>query len=273
MPNEIKTDSRLLNIIESGRRFLSAKDPEQILGPVTPTMLAFDIAVNKWKMNVVFPNGAKFVLEGETRKDKYVITKVHIMNALSQWETIPMADPSETLLKSLGDVSRVPGRLKRYLSREAVKTANTAIIEYNPEEFMKDARSALFFKVEDEKEFIKTNPFNYWQFTYILTEYGDIYKTEVQARTKKGSGIISISVDADIYGISNKKVTLIKKLGQDRSAYIDCRKKEKTRIVPSLTVACDLNDLIKEIYTPERVNDLKKTEQNTTSKKTIQKTK
>ena len=260
METQVRTDDRLVNILEGGQMMLVAKDPQRLLQGATVTGLAIDYATNAWRLSLVFPNGATLSLQGTIGKGEFIIQKALLPPVGTKKEEYIMPNPSKTLVKALGDLSRVPVRLKQYLSREAKISGKTGLSESVSTKFLADAKDALFYKVEGAEEKTKKDLFKNLKINYILSEQGETVKSEIVARYRTENSVINITVETDIYGIGNKKVTLTKKLGAGRYAVIDCRRKDKEKDIPSLVVAFDLDKAIKELYPPQQRPERKQIE-------------
>ena len=258
MQPEIKTDQRLVHILQSGRLFLRSIDPQRLLASAAPTSLAVDEACSTWTLTVTFPNGTGLVISGVLLSGIPHLRQIDIPRGNGQQQQIKLQTQSKTLLSSLGDLSRIPPQLKQYLSREA-KTGGkeTISVKLSPMAFLPIAKDAVFFKVEGTDNPAGKSHFSYWRLNYILSEQDETVRAEIHARTRTQTGLITISVETDIYGLGNKKVTLRKKLGADRYFVADCRRISDGREVPSLTVALDLDKAIKNFYPPVQKRERK----------------
>lgn len=246
----IKTDKRLLCILDGARWFLSALDPEGLLADMTPTQLVLDFDSRQWKLKTVSEVGATLLLNGIIKDRRYLIT------ALS-WDnpgTMPdkPAGPSKTVAEALGDLSRVPAHLKQFLSKNALKTTSAAITANTPPAFLQYAVEAVFFKIEDTVPASSKNLFKRWKLNYLLSDQNEPTTVEVTAVCRKNTSMISVSTDLDIYGVGNKKVILTKSLGDNRTAVVECYARQENRTIPSIKVAFDLERVIPTLYSPEK---------------------
>ena len=248
----IQTDGRLVGILESGRYFLRMKDPEGLLREATPIRLVLDYGTGKWGMMLVFPSGAVINLTGTIRDGEYNVSGIGFPQKGSVWEAEGLGNAAKTLVSAIGNLSKVPARLKPYLSRETKRDANARILETNPTPILKNAWDALFYRVEGRTSEKAKTAFQKIRFDYKTSEGGEIIKTEISTSCKTETGFITVYVETDIYGIGNKKVVLTKSLGQGRTATINCWGNDKGKIVPSLKVAFDLDERIPYLYHPEK---------------------
>lgn len=250
MQTGIKTDKRLLSILDGGNHFLSVKDPEGLFADASPTMLAIDYNVKKWKLRLVFNYGEGIQLVGTIKDEDFLITEI-LVDGLRPQEKCPLT-PAKTVAEALGDLSRVSGHIKKFLSRNALKQAAPSNMNADCVPFLKNAHDAVFYKTEDTSSESSKNLFRKWRFNYVFSDSSNVTKVEISVSYSTNTGIITAFTDADIYGIGNKKITLTKLLGEDRISVTECFTKEKNKKIPSLKVAFDLDRIIPVLYSPEK---------------------
>jgi len=246
---DVNTDQRLLALMGSGKRFFAAIDPKNLLPGLEPTQLLLDFSRKAWSLTLVSDNGEELQISGTIEEKVFFINRFSFPNTRTgrDFESLP----AKTVTEALGDLSRVPARLKRFLSKQGPqKGRNEANYDGNIP-FMKTAKEALFFNVEDTGPVSSKPLFKKWCIRYVLSEEGDVTSIIIEARYKTQTSTITVSTEADIYGLGNKKVTLLKSLGEERTAVVNCLAKKDMRTIPSILVAMDLDKIIPPMYFPE----------------------
>lgn len=245
----IKTDQRLLTIMESGRKFLSAIDPQGLLADATPNQLILDFQLLCWKLRLAFESGTEIIVSG-ILKDNIPFISVITEHPAAKNNSFA-TNASETLATALGDLSRVPAWLKQLLSRNGLKKS----LEQENQQaypFLGIAADATFYKTEDTQPESSQRLFKKWKFNYIFNDEGNTIETEIVAIHKSKNSAIAVSTHVDIYGLGNKNVTLTKLLGENRTAFIECSAKTNGKTIPSIKAAFDLDKRIPVIYFPEK---------------------
>lgn len=251
---QIQTDHRLLSLLNSGLCFLSYIDPEGLLDRAIPSMLQIDLEKMSWRLQLIYESGFEAAISGGIRDRMFFICAFEPIN--TKGSAIKLK-PATSFMKALGDLSRVPGHMKPYLSREGLKTRKELIsASGSPVPFLKNAQDALFYKIEDTEEG-SAKLFRKWRFVYVLSEQGNTIRVGLSVFCKKNKSVIGISTDVDIYGIGNKKVTLTKTLGESHCVTVDCIRKEKERNLPSVKLAFAIDAMLKNPWTTERVDNKK----------------
>lgn len=247
--NQIKTDQRLLTLIGSGTYFLERIDPQHLLEDASPVQLILDQLLMRWRLTLVFSNGKELSISGT------ILENEHIIQAIADPKTDPaqkaVITPAKTIIEALGDLSRIPGYLKEKLAKNGFKNTVPDQTQTEPIPFMKPAYDAVFYKTEDTSPKSSRPLFKKWKFNYILSEQGEATEVEIVAIHKTKTSALAVSTYVDIYGLGNKRMTLTKLLGENRTAQIDCYAKEDGKTIPSLRVAFDLDKRIPAIYFPE----------------------
>lgn len=247
--NQIKTDQRLLTLIGSGRHFLQRIDPQHLLEDASPVQLILDYLLMRWRLTLVFSNGKELSVSGTILENDYIIQSLADPKTEPTQKTATV--PAKTIIEALGDLSRIPAYLKEKLSKNGFKNPAAGQAQAEPLPFMKPACDAVFYKTEDTSPKSSKPCFRKWKFNYVLSEQGDATEVEIVAIHKTKTSAFAVSTYVDIYGLGNKRMTLTKLLGENRTAQIDCYAKEDGKTIPSLRVAFDLDKRIPAIYFPE----------------------
>lgn len=252
--NTLKTDPRLLAIIDGGRRFSEIIDPEGILTQGQIIRLSIDTKSSKWKTKYVFPNGDTLHAVGSF--DKEYNPTVVILKMPSQgnsYENISIK-PSKTVFESLGNLAGVPARLRRCLVSTAPDGGKDDKSKSFVPIYLDILNSALSWEVVMKPGENTLVGFHLYKIDFQQNERGQITQADFSVTNSLENGEITISAEADIYGLSKKKVTLKKNLGMNRTAVVECNDKTKKRVRASLMVAYDLYNLIPVIYEAEITN-------------------
>lgn len=247
MATTVKTDTRLLALIDGGNILRSLIDPDGIsLGGKVEAVVA-DTANQRWKMRLSFTGGKTLWIQGVRDGENLWIEKLRMPQEEKGTENIP-CERAKTLLESLGNLDGVPARLRRVLvspGRENGSTdekAGTFLAGY-----VALIDEALTWDVEPRDEKRPMSRFNVRRINYNES------KAEFSAICDLQEGRIILSADANVYGLGNKKVVLEKNLGMLRNAVVECCEKREGRSRPSVRAAFDLYDTIPVLYGMERV--------------------
>ncbi len=250
MKGNLKTDMRLLAIIDGGRRFAALVDPDGLLGGGRLRHLAVDGRSGTWACQLTFPNGEALLLRGTSGGGTYTIGEIRIPLGNGRYDNVP-CEAAETLAEALGPLDGIPARLKGVLSPTALKRASTETLE--PGAYLRLLDDALLWNVEVGKRDPALEGFNLYKIDYRTNERGTPCGCAFRVVNQLPEGRITITADADVYGLGEKKVILEKNLGMLRSARVECLARNGNgNQVPSLKAAFDLYDAIPILYQKQR---------------------
>lgn len=249
---KVHTDVRLVAILSGGDALLGLIDPEAILGDGRVMRYSLDRRAGRWGAVVAFPRGDGLSLRGGQAPGKGDILSVRVSAAPPSWRDVPTA-PGKTLLTALADLSGTPVHLKRNLAPAGARKAPEGLPQPpGPELYAELLSDALFWGVEGADGAGTLERFDKLA---VHFEYGGgrtATKARIAATRYVTEGKVTVSADADVYGIGNRKVTLEKNLGLGHLAAVDCIAERKGTPHPSLRVAFDLADRIPVLYEKER---------------------
>lgn len=253
MGKNLNTDNRLLVIIDGGRIFRELIDPEGVTAEARLNRAVFDTRNKRWKMRFVFETGETAWVQGTWDDEEILwVEKIYFPAKNGENEEYPVKR-SKTILESLGDLRKVPVRLRRILSSTGLEmAANGQNAVGFPKYYMKIIDDALLWNIEIRKEKDPMKNFCIHKISFIFNERGQSARAEFQAINDMPEGRIILSADADVYGLGNKRVLLEKNLGMLRSASVECNIKKEGRLIPSLKAAYDLYEAIPVMYGKER---------------------
>ena len=252
---QIQTDHRLLSILGSGQYFLSYIDPQGLLDGAVANNLQIELDNKTWALRLIYENGNSALLHGGIKDKTFYITFFEPLNS-KEGKKLPLK-PAKTFSRALGDLSRVPVQIKPYLSREGLKKRKEIInATEGPVPFMKHAQDALFYRIDDIKGG-SAELFKKWRLHYHLSERGNAIGVTLSACLKRNTSMICISTEVDIYGLGNKKVTLSKTVGEYHFAAIDCTCRQNEKYIPSVKLALELDRIIKNPWSTERIDNKK----------------
>lgn len=245
------TDRKLLAIISGGETFMEIIDDDALMSKGQISAMSFDSKTHGWNIYVHFPNGDFAVIGGVIQELCPTIKYVKMPLPDGKWENIPVKG-GKSLVSALTPLNGIPARLKRCLSNTGREGARNG----KPERFLERygilINDALFWDVEGGDESKYRGAFSAWTVRYLPAEFGPVSSAKFQTSLKTDEGKITVTADADVYGIGDKKVILEKNLGMNRTAVIDCTIRKEGRMIPSLRVAFDLDKAIPVMYWKER---------------------
>lgn len=249
-----QTDKKLLALLGGGFALTGIVDPEGLLSKGRIAALSFDTEGQAWSAAINFQNGDTAQIGGRQVTGNPVIDSVSMPVPEGKREIIP-SHPAPTLLSALSPLDAIPGRLKRCLVPGTPAKTPSQKRDKWIEKYSALAFDALVWHVEGADDEKIARLFPSWLARFFPDENGPVncvrlYSSHITPR----GGKITISVDVDVYGLHNKKVSLDKNLGMGRRAVMDCwTTDEKTnRRLPSLKAALDLDATLPTLYTKER---------------------
>lgn len=244
------TDRKLLFLLGGGESLLRITDPEGLLSAGQPAMLAWNAATGQWSLSLHFPNGDAAVASGRKTPAGFSVEELWMPLPGNRRELIRMK-PATTFLSALSPLDTLPARLKHCM-RSAGGQGSAGTHEGWFDKYRAVTADALFWEVEDGDRKKTRDMFNLFNVIYQASETGQVSLVKMSSSIKTREGKITVSAEADVYGLSKKRVILEKNLGMNRSAVIDCRASKDGRTYPSLKVAFDLDSSIPVLYEKER---------------------
>ena len=252
MGHKIKTDKRLLALLDGARMFSSAIDPDEMTAEGVLQRVVIDRKGQRWTYRYAFDNGTVLVIEGRFQESEMLITGIRTPDAEGNKGEIPCL-PSKRLIESLGPLNGLPARLKKVLSKEAKTAASTGKLNHTG--YVALLKSALMWEVEAKNENEPMAGFEIFRIVFHYNREDVVCGVDFSAACDMEEGRITVSANADLYGLGNKKVVLEKNLGMGRSISAICQRKKDDKTLPSLKAAFDLYDAIPLMYESQRKKD------------------
>ena len=246
------TDTRILTILAAGRGFLSCLDPEGLLSCCRVKALDFTFGedCSSWNLDVVFPSGLEALVGGDACGGAFVICSLAVRDGKGV-QRVPVS-VAGTVAAAVGDVSLLPLPLKRSLPPlPGVVLAKQAAFDL-PAVFS-SVREALFYGVEGggRDEGLRSR-FVTFSVRYEDTQEQGPVGATLSTRVHFCDGSISVCSDMDVYGLSNRSVSLCYNLGMGHRCVTDCLLVRDGRSVPSLRLAFDLASKFDGLYSKQR---------------------
>lgn len=246
-----KTDPKLIAVLSAGKALLNSADPEGILRECFPLHVTYDLQTSSWQVTVLSKNGIIIRVKGRGNGQERKVTGLSFATEGKQWQDVP-AEASETVCSAVGPLSGIPARLKQTLASPDLGTAPDAKAADKFEKAVRLAFDALFWDTEKPQATEYEKDFRRIEFKFKPDREGNTRSVQFQSKQKINGSIITVTADADIYGLGKKKVTLEKDLGQGRAIEAGCTVRRDGRDHPSLRVAYDLGRRLTAIYSDER---------------------
>lgn len=245
----MNTDNKLLTLISGGNIFTNELDPDGLLQRALPAKIFYNSTTGSWSLRLNFDSGDILLMKGHVLDDESIITQLKMPSGPGEIEEIPFS-PSKTLYEGLGPLNGVAARLRRNLAPAAPLGG-----EKGKYWFMSGywplIDNALLWDTELHTGKNPLEGFDMYHVTYQTNERGSVVEAKFSLTRSLLDAEITISADADLYGLGNKKVRLIKNMGMYRRASIDCILK-KEHPIPSLKLAMDLYNALPILYEKER---------------------
>lgn len=247
----LDTDGRIGVITGAGESLKRALDPEGMLRGCLPLHLSADAGSGLWKLLLAGQNGTVLSLAGRSDADGTTIEDIRCKAPGEDWQKTA-ATASKTLRGAFQSLAGIPANLKRILRPPGETEAKNGNPPASLPELMKLTRDALLWGCEkpDRKDF--EEDFKRFDYKFPTGKDGAPARTEFMARHIIGESCITVSADADVYGLGNKRVSVKTNLGMEHTARIDCTFTTKKGTVPSIRAAYDLARRIPVIYGTER---------------------
>jgi len=253
MQDSVNTDRRLVTLVSGGTRMLVSIDPRGLLSAAAVSGLSIDLKLRSWKLRLLTNEGKIINIYGAFNSEgENILERITLRSSPDDTvETELKLLPEKNLFTALGDLSRIPARLRGVMALKpganTEKTESFALTDY-----AKTAINALFWRLDCKNETKDREPFLQYRFKYDSAPGEETLAVDFAAIRPVKDGTIMIRTEADVFGLKNKRVILDKELGLGHKANIACTVKKQDFTVPSLTVALDLAKVVGTIYTDER---------------------
>lgn len=249
---DIRTDPRLLLLLGAGSVFRGLLDPEGLLREGLLRNLAYDTAKEQWGAKLVFPSGEELYCEGRfVREGGVFIDALTLRETKVEAYKVPFTS-ARTLLAGLGTLDKVPSRLRRLLAPIGPERAINAEFENRIKTYRAILDDALLWDTEPKNAKAPLELFEMRRATFDYNESNNPVGTAFAAVCALPEGQITLSSEADVYGLSTKKVVLEKNLGMSRHARVECWARKDGHRYPSIKAAFDLYDAIPVLYEKQR---------------------
>ena len=267
----VQTNANLLSLLGIGEEFRRLADPEGILSEGQVTEFQHSVierGAGTWRLTLSFENGERVCVTGSVTKESISFGTFYFPDKDSRKESYRL-NPGKTFVRSVGDLSGLPSRLKRCLS--AFRDEEPA----GPEDLRKVQRffllekNAIFWDVEGgEKDGELRRRFTSFSVRFQYSGNDSLVKAVFAAVAPLSEGKVVLTMDADVYGLGAKKAALYRNVGMGRFFEADCVVRKDGVFRPSLTAAFDIDARLPVFYMEER--NLRKERDKTPKEKTPQ---
>lgn len=251
----VQTNANLLSLLGIGEEFRRLADPEGILseGQVAEFLhSAVEKGAGTWRLTFAFENGEQVCVTGSVTKESLSFGTFYFPDRDGRRESFKL-NPGKTFVRSIGDLSGLPSRLKRCLS--VCSNAEPA----GPEDLRKLQRffllekNAIFWNVEGgEKDSGLRERFTSFSVRFQYSGNDSLVKAVFTAVAPLSEGRVVLTMDADVYGLGAKKTALYRNVGMGRFFEADCVVRKEGVFRPSLTAAFDIDARLPVFYMEER---------------------
>ena len=256
-----RSDGRLVTLLRGGDEILSSIDPEGVFsrGVVRKIVMGSVGEDGRYSVRLFlnFPTGDCICLSCLRTDEGMLVRSLSVGGQGRKWENAEI-NPGKTVLSSFGDISGISVRIRRNLASVSPAGAKDGGFDSGAslkavDTFRKYLVDALFWQVEGAAEDSKArNCFGEYSVKFSRDSDGVCVKDSVEAVAELKEGRITVSMEVDVFGLSEKKVRLIRNLGLGHSFEADCFSTRDGNRFPSLRVALDLNRLVPVYYTTQR---------------------
>ena len=268
----VQTNVNLLSLLGIGEDFRRMADPEGILsgGQVAEFQHSvIEKGCGTWRLTLSFYNGERVCITGSITKERISFGTFYFPDKDGRKESFRL-NPERTFVRSVGDFSGLPSRLKRCLSsfHDAEPAGEESIRKI--QRFFLLERNALFWEVEGGgKDEGLRERFTSFSVRFLYSGNDSLVKAVFAAVAPLSEGKVMLTMEADIYGLGAKKAALYRNVGMGRFFDADCVIRKDGAFRPSLTAAFDIDARLPVFYTEER--NLRKEQDKTPKEKVPQK--
>ena len=256
-----RNDGRLVTLLRGGDDILSAIDPEGVLsmGVVRKIVLRSDGKDSRYHfcLFINFQGGDCICVSCLRTDEGVVVRSLSIKVQGKGWESVGVM-PDKSVLRSLGDPSRISVHIRRNLASVSPEVGKDEALDSSAplgvvDTFRRYLLDSLFWQVEGAGEDSRArNYFKEVSVKFSRGADGFCVKDSVVAEAELKEGRITLSMELDLFGLSDKKVMLCRNLGLGRSFEAECFSMRDGNRLPSLRVALDLNKHVPVFYASQR---------------------
>lgn len=246
------TDPRILSILQGGESFKRTIDPDGLIRDgfvreIRRSGIPFTESAG-WCARVNFATGSSLLIFGGWNESSIVFESGKLIHGKESPIEIPFGSES-TLLAAIGELSRLPSRLKRFLALPGRESLNHGELsaEWNEKIFSNEWNS-LFWRIERESV-SKERMERFRSVVVRYTSEGSVFPSSAELATSCDAGDCKITVSCcvDVYGLSGKVVSVDRDLGKGSHIHCECtRTTEDHQVVPSLDVAFEVVEFFED---------------------------
>ena len=255
----LNTNRKIMSILGVGEDMRRLVDPEGLLSSGQVSEFTHSKPHEgrcTWRMVFVFPHGDSVSVGGTMEADSLLIVSVSMPEVGGKNLRLKVAGSSRTFLSAIGDLSVLPPRFKRCLSPIGKPAGETDRLFGQLRSFFILEDDAVFWDVEGgEKSSPYRKLFKEYCSRFVYSDSGNLQKVDICAFSRLVEGKLLVRADLDVYGLGNKRVTLVRNLGMGRQFSGDCVIVKDGIVKPSIVAAIDLDSCIPVMYSKERHKD------------------
>ena len=250
----MKTDTRITYLLHGGENFLATIDPEGIAPQARVQKLCLyksEEVVARWFAALVFPDNKLLILKGTCSKDGFTVEAAKMPSKEGNQEIPTRA--AKTLADAFESLDGLPARLKKNLAPTVAENAKKQESEpYSAEQYFAMVTDALCWQTEGGKDEKTRARFKKLKAVFQRNREGNPESVCLEISCTLEKGAVSVSANMNVFGISEKKATVQKDLGEDRSVSANCTVRKDDKDYPSIKAAFALYNTIPTVFQTER---------------------
>ena len=250
----MKTDARITYLLHGGETLLATIDPEGIAPQAKINRLCLyksEEDVARWYATLAFPDGSHLKLSGTCGPEGLSVESARIPTKDGEQEIPTKA--AKTLTDAFVSLDGLPARLKKNLSPTVTETDKDAKSEpFSAQKYYAMVVDALCWGTEGGKDEKTRARFKKLKAAFQRNREGSPESVCLEISCSLEKGAVCVSANMNVFGMSGKKATAQKDLGEDRSVSADCTVRKDEKEYPSIKAAFALYNTIPTVFQTER---------------------